>query len=82
MKTIFILSVILLLGCDNLEKSIQQHEIESKQNRIDERLKRFNTVVYDSCEYVVAEYNVTNGYNAGSITHKGNCRFCKVRGKN
>ena len=32
------------------------------------------TVVYDSCEYVIANYTER-------MAHKGNCKFCEVRRK-
>ena len=43
-----------------------------------ERLKGFNIVVIDSCEYL--EGSETYGYSGyGYFAHKGNCRFCKER---
>lgn len=38
----------------------------------------YNIVVIDSCEYI--EYNSGFGNNhVYSLTHKGNCKFCKLR---
>ena len=42
------------------------------------RLNGFNTVVIDSCEYLIKEE--TGGYQGyGYFAHKGNCRYCKER---
>ena len=37
----------------------------------------YQIFVIDSCEYIYAWFG--NGYGGGSITHKGNCKFCRER---
>ena len=34
-------------------------------------------IVLDSCEYIYAWFG--GGYGGGTLTHKGNCKFCKER---
>ena len=42
------------------------------------RLKGFNTIIIDSCEYLIKrECGGYFGY--GYFAHKGNCRFCEER---
>lgn len=71
MKKIIILALIALMmvGCEHRTNA----EIEEA-----ERLKGFNIVVIDSCEYL--KDSETYGYGGyGYFAHKGNCRFCKDR---
>lgn len=49
-----------------------------------ERKKKegYSIINIDSCEYIEVSYLAavsSNGYY--SITHKGNCKFCQLRGK-
>ena len=37
----------------------------------------YEVIVIDSCEYIYAWFGAGNG--GGSLTHKGNCKFCKMR---
>ena len=37
----------------------------------------YKVIVLDSCEYIYAWFGMGNG--GGSLTHKGNCKFCKAR---
>jgi len=68
-KIILALATLMIVGC----KYKTDAEIEEA-----ERLKGFNIVVIDSCEYL--EYSETYGYQGyGYFAHKGNCRFCKER---
>ena len=63
------LTALMMVGCEYKTDS----EIEEVK-----RLKGFNIVVIDSCEYLRKE--VTAGYSGyGFMAHKGNCRFCKER---
>ena len=41
----------------------------------------YDIIVIDSCEYI--EYSFCFGTQSGvySLTHKGNCEFCKQRNK-
>ena len=61
------LAALMIVGC----KSRTDAETEEA-----ERLKGFNIVVIDSCEYL--EHSETYGHQGyGYFAHKGNCRFCK-----
>ena len=63
------LTTLVIVGC----KYRTDAEIEEA-----ERLKGFNIVVIDSCEYLKGcETSMYIGY--GYFAHKGNCRFCKER---
>lgn len=71
MKKIIILALatLMMVGCEYKTDS----EIEEVK-----RLKGFNIVVIDSCEYLRKEVTAgCSGY--GFMAHKGNCRFCKER---
>ena len=71
MKKIILLALaaLMMVGCEH--KNVAEIE-EAK------RLKGFNIVVIDSCEYL--EMCETYGYQGyGYFAHKGNCRFCKER---
>ena len=63
------LTALMMVGCDYRTDA----EIEEA-----ERLKGFNIVVIDSCEYLYkTTYTSHSGF--GFMAHKGNCRFCKER---
>lgn len=71
MKKIILLALttLTIVGCDNRTYA----KIEEA-----ERLKGFNIVVIDSCEYL--ENSETFGYQGyGYFAHKGNCRYCQKR---
>ena len=65
---LLILTTLIMVGC----------EYRSEAEREAERLSGFNTVVIDSCEYLIKRESAYQaGY--GYFSHKGNCRFCKER---
>ena len=71
MKKIILLALtaLMMVGCEYKTNA----EIEEA-----ERLKGFNIVVVDSCEYLKKDESA--GYQGyGYFSHKGNCRFCKER---
>lgn len=71
MKKIILLALtaLIMVGCEHKTDA----EIEEA-----ERLKGFDIVVVDSCEYL--KNTVTSGYSGYSyFAHKGNCRFCEER---
>ena len=73
MKKIILLALtaLMMVGCEYKTDA----EIEEAK-----RLKGFDIVVIDSCEYL--EMLTTTGYQGfGFFAHKGNCRFCKERRK-
>lgn len=61
--------ILILASCNSPEKHDEKEFVSGS--------KYTTTFVYDSCEYVVLESTMTA--NVGSITHKGNCKFCKQR---
>ena len=62
---------MIMVGCELRTNT----EIEERK-----RLKGFNVVVIDSCEYLKG--NETFGYQGyGYFAHKGNCRYCAERNK-
>jgi hypothetical protein len=66
---LLIFTALIMVGCEYKSEA----EIEEA-----ERLNGFNTVVIDSCEYLIMSKSaVQAGY--GYFSHKGNCRFCKER---
>lgn len=63
MKTLaLVLLATLFVGCD----------IPKDETRVILPDDRLHIVEYDGCEYVV--WRARNAYNAGAITHKGNCK--------
>ena len=63
------LTALMMVGCEYRTDD----EIEEAK-----RLKGFNIVVIDSCEYLKKDETCRyQGY--GYFAHKGNCRFCKER---
>ena len=71
MKKLILLVFIALLmvGCE------YKNDAEIEESK---RLKGFNIVVIDSCEYL--KKCETYGYHGyGYFAHKGNCRFCEER---
>jgi len=71
MKTLLLLS-LFFVGC-SCPEGHQNNSTESLQVGGGRTIEA-NTVVYDSCEYVVTRYELT-----ASITHKGNCKYCEQR---
>lgn len=63
------LATLAIVSCENKTEA----EIEEAK-----RLKGFNTVVIDSCEYLIKK-EVAGYQGYGYFSHKGNCRFCKER---
>ena len=65
------LTALVMVGCEDKTNA----KIEEA-----ERLKGFNIVVIDSCEYLKKDEMANSGYRGyGYFAHKGNCRFCKER---
>lgn len=68
-KIILLASTALMIGCQYKTDA----EIEEAV-----RLKGFNIIIVDSCEYLKNKEGA--GYTGyGFFAHKGNCRFCKER---
>lgn len=70
MKNIIIICILILNGCSSMPP---ENEVERQTNG-DYKIK-----IIDSCEYI--EFNWCVGADIGvySLTHKGNCKFCKQR---
>ncbi len=65
---LLILISISIMSCSN---SMTDH---SKVYNQELELDNAKIVIFDSCEYI--QFHV---YAYNSITHKGNCKFCKQR---
>ncbi len=50
---------------------------DTNENKLIEQYlgKNMKIIVVDSCEYILFESQIS------SLTHKGNCKFCKIRNK-
>lgn len=72
MRCLLILIVLLLSGCEPVDETNFE---ELQQKMVQEHVDRNVTIVIiDSCEYVHVFYgDMTWG------SHKGNCKFCKIR---
>ena len=71
MKKIILLALttLIMMGCDF---KTEDEVVETCS------LKKFNTIVIDSCEYLISTMPYGN-QGFGYFAHKGNCRFCKER---
>lgn len=82
-RTLVLLSVVLLMGCTNESTVIKRGPTQPQQvNDIEVRLKghvgayKVVEFEYEGCEYVA--------FNQGSglaVAHKGNCKYCQQRNK-
>ena len=78
MKKIILLALtaLMMVGCTSSEGKTKVRPQTNSNG--------FQTIVVDSCEYLIkSEYHSKN-YNTtewgyGYMAHKGNCRFCKER---
>lgn len=69
------LLTLVLVSCGNYTPS--EVSTEGYVNALGEnREVRFQTVTIDSCEYISNNYI---GGDAGVLSHKGNCKFCRAR---
>lgn len=66
---LLILTALIIVGCE------YRSEAEREEAK---RLNGFNTIVIDSCEYLIKS-KASGYYGYGYFSHKGNCRFCKER---
>jgi hypothetical protein len=81
-KLIVLIAILFLTSCGLTQKekeeksnqNAQQYKMELPDQRND---KGYKIIVLDSCEYIYAWFGEGNG--GGSLTHKGNCKFCKQR---
>lgn len=71
MKKIILLALIALMmvGCYRA-KAYHDKQIELVSDY------RLSTIEYQGCEYVVMQSHLQQH---GTMSHKGNCRFCKER---
>ncbi len=63
----FMLVAVILCGCE---------QRGNKQREVNIDIGEYDIAIIDSCEYIVDCYD-----RSRSITHKGNCKYCAVRGK-
>jgi hypothetical protein len=73
---LFLLITVFTVGCSR-EKNTSKETLIIKDNfayRINYVDFNATIIEIDSCEYIIS--HVYGGY---SITHKGNCKYCKER---
>lgn len=63
------LAALMMVGCYQA-KAYNDKQIELVSDY------RLSTIEYQGCEYVVMQ---SNWNKHGTMSHKGNCRFCKER---
>lgn len=73
MKKIILLALaaLMMVGCE------YKNDAEIREAK---RLKGFNIVVIDSCEYLIKS-DQAGYFGYGYLAHKGNCKFCAERRK-
>lgn len=73
MKLLSLFLIVFLCSCDQIVTT-ENPRVKSTTNNA------YAIEVIDSCEYIVHEngMSVSDNYSF-AITHKGNCKFCKVR---
>lgn len=65
MKTILIfLIAIVFSGCDDIKKLNKEP---------------YSTIAIEGCEYIEVSYCLGTTVSYYSLTHKGNCKYCKSR---
>jgi len=73
MRTIILfISLLVITSCDYPNANVS---VETTDIVIDGRT--LNTYTIDSCEYIGRVTNISS--QADFLTHKGNCKFCKLR---
>lgn len=71
MKQIIIICLLALVGCEN-----PSEEITTESTKLTDHM---SIVTIDSCEYIEYSYITGTEYGMYSLTHKGNCKYCKLR---
>jgi hypothetical protein len=85
LQIVLILSVVggIIIGCSKKPEPIPKDGDKIENYGIYSDLVKetsgrgYKIIVIDSCEYIYAWFG--GGYGGGSLTHKGNCKFCKER---
>lgn len=77
MKFLLLIFSFFLLSCGAEPTYIKQglRPVGVKHNPTDDN--GYEIITIDSCEYIYAWFGQGNG--GGSLTHKGNCKYCKNR---
>lgn len=86
---ILIITIFALCGCvENSQintpnqKCTQLNIPKRECNKVKSNFgKIYNVVEIDSCEYLVKHSNTYYGHDVISITHKGNCKYCRERNR-
>lgn len=63
------LMALLLMSCENSDLTRTE-----KDSAIE-----YDVIEIDSCEYIIVQSRTYYGYIVTSISHKGNCKYCKER---
>ena len=70
-----LLAVLLFVGCEQVDNQKKHANLHETTNTITLRGGDIiHTLEIDSCEYILYD-----GFRAGNIIHKENCRFCRLR---
>jgi hypothetical protein len=73
MKKLILLSgFFILIACQNESPPLSKDPESFKYGDMKIR-------VIDSCEYIEYDYGITDDSRVYTLTHKGNCKFCKAR---
>lgn len=76
---ILIIAIFALCGCvENSQVNIPKQECKKVTSNFG---KTYNVIEIDSCEYLVKHSNTYYGHDVISITHKGNCKYCRERNR-
>ena len=79
LAAILLLAAVFSVGCNNEPIKVQSLKSEKITELPDQcgGKNTYNVIILDSCEYIYCWFGAGNG--GGSLTHKGNCKFCAAR---
>ncbi len=74
-----LLAAVFLSSCEDKTPRAKEDKriYEPKLPDQIETERGYRIYTIDSCEYIYAWFG--GGYGGGSLTHKGNCKFCATR---
>jgi len=77
--TMLLLVAVFFVGCNNEEPKKQPISSEIINDLPDQYgvNNKYQVIVIDSCQYIYCWFGAASG--GGSLTHKGNCKFCDAR---
>lgn len=82
MKNLLILIITIFALCSCIENNTQTRRSNQECSKVTSNFgNTYNIVEIDSCEYLVKHSNTHFGHDVISITHKGNCKYCRERNR-